>query len=142
MNKASNKAGEICNYTETGRALLNIKVGAPEAILTWLARHSPPDMPIEEADNRVSAFSAQKGKCSVFGTPLEMGGVVVLHKNPYLGKGVSRYRNLTLVSVLAGSIINEPDPSVAKSMLAGLQFDQKAIKTINKLRKNRKFKIL
>ncbi len=133
---------EICNYTETGRALLNIKVGAPEAILTWLARHSPPDMPIEEADNRVSAFSAQKGKCSVFGTILEMGGVVVLHKNPYLGKGVSRYRNLTLVSVLAGSIINEPDPSVAKSMLAGLQFDQKAIKTINKLRKNRKFKIL
>ena len=66
----------------------------------------------------------------------------MLHKNPYLGKGVSRYRNLTLVSVLAGSIINEPDPSVAKSMLAGLQFDQKAIKTINKLRKNRKFKIL
>ena len=30
--------------------MLNIKVGAPEAILTWLARHSPPDMPIEELE--------------------------------------------------------------------------------------------
>ncbi|MBR1708983.1 MAG: group II intron reverse transcriptase/maturase [Clostridia bacterium] len=133
---------EICNYTEAGRALQNIKIGAPEVILSWLARHTPPSLSIEEADNRISAFSAQKGKCSILGVPLEMGGVVVLHKNPRLGRGVGRYRNLTLVCVLAGSIINEPDPSVARSMLAGLKIDQKAIKTINKLRKYRNFNIL
>ena len=133
---------EMCNYTEAGRALQNIKVGAPEVILSWLARHTPPSLAIEEADNRISAFSAQKGKCSIFGVPLEMGGVVVLHKNPRLGRGVGRYRNLTLVCVLAGSIINEPDPSVARSMLAGLKIDQKAIKTINKLRRYRNFNIL
>ena len=133
---------EMCNYTVAGRAMQNIKVGAPEAILTWLARHTPPDMPIEEADNRISAFSAQKGNCSVFGTSLEVGGVVVLHKNPCLGKDVGRYRNLTLVCLLAERIINEPDSSVARSLLAGLKIEQKTIKTINKLRKYRNYNIL
>ncbi|MBQ9008281.1 MAG: hypothetical protein IJ088_02970 [Clostridia bacterium] len=133
---------EVCNYTVSGRARQNIQVGAPEAILSWLARHTPPDMPVEEADNRISAFSAQKGNCSVFGIPLEVGGVVVLHKNPYLGKDVSRYRNLTLVCVRAERIINEPDPSVARSLLVGLKIDQKTIKTINKLRKNRNYSTL
>ena len=133
---------ELCNYTESGRALLKIKLGAPEAILQWLARSSPPNMPIEEADNRISAFSAQKGKCSIFGTPLEMGGVVVLRKNPHMGKDVSRYRNLTLVSVLAAGIINEPDPGMARSMLIGIPIGQNALKAINKYRKYRKFQIL
>ena len=120
----------------------NIKVGAPEVILSWLARHTPPDMPIEEADNRISAFSVQKGNCSIFGTPLDVGGMVVLHKNPCLGKDVGRYRNLTLVCVLAEGIVNEPGSSVARSLLAGQKIEQKTIKAINMLRKFRNFTIL
>ena len=130
----------ICNYTKEGRAVQKIKTGAPEAILAWLARHSPPSMPIEEADNRISKYSAQKGKCAIFGTPLEMGGVVVLHIDPYKGKDIGRYHNLMLVGVTASGIVNEPDPSEARSMLAGIKLDKKAMKTINKLRSKRKFK--
>ena len=130
----------ICNYTKEGRAVQKIKTGAPEAILAWLARHSPPSMPIEEADNRISKYSAQKGKCAIFGTPLEMGGVVVLHIDPYKGKDIVRFHNLMLVSITASGVINEPDPSAAKSMLAGIKVDKVAIKTINKLRSKRKFK--
>ena len=120
----------------------NIKVGAPEVILSLVACHTPPDMPIEEADNRISAFSVQKGNCSIFGTPLDVGGVVVLHKNPCLGKDVGRYRNLTLVCVLAEGIVNEPGSSVARSLLAGQKIEQKTIKAINMLRKFRNFTIL
>ena len=132
----------ICNYTKEGRAEQKIRVGAPEAILSWLARHSPPSMTVEEADNRISAFSAQKGMCSVLGTPLELGGVVVLRKDPYKGKDVGRYHNITLVSIPASGAINEPDPSLARSMLAGIKLNKAAMRTINKFRKYRKYKTL
>ena len=69
-----------------------------------------------------------------------MGGVVVFHIDPYKGKDIGRYHNLMLVGVTASGIVNEPDPSEARSMLAGIKVDKKAMKTINKLRSKRKFK--
>ena len=132
----------ICNYTESGRAIQGIKLGAEEAVLVWLARTSPYDMPIEEADNRISAFSAQKGKCAIFHEPLDIGRTVVMYKNPFLGKERSRYRNLLIVSKLAYRVINEPDPIKAKKMLAGQKCSPQKIKVINKYRMIRKYKDL
>jgi len=132
----------ICNYTESGRAVQGIRLGAEEAILVWLARTSPYNMPIEEADNRISAFSAQKGKCAILHEPLDIARTVVMYKNPFLGKGRSRYRNLLIVSELANRVISEPDPQKAKKLLIDTKCTRQMIKVINKYRTIRKYESL
>ena len=125
---------EPCSYTAAGRSMLKVKTGVSEFLLTWLARHNPPDMPVEMADNSISAFSAQKGLCAILHIPLAANQAVVTCKDPNKKIRPYRFNNILLISPVANLIICEPNVMLAKQYLSSFKVNKKQRQTINKYR--------
>ena len=128
---------KLCNYTPSGRAELKVVTGVPAIQLAWLARHTPPEMLVEVADNRISAYSAQKGNCAIFGTHVDVDKVIVLFKDPNKKPRIGRYQNLLLVSKLASLIIDDPDIKAVSNIIKCLKPGKKVIQKVNRLRELR-----
>ena len=128
---------KLCNYTQSGRAEKKVVTGVPANQLAWLARHTPPDMLVEVADNRISAYSAQKGNCAILGTHVDADMIVVLYKNPGKTIRIGRYQNLLLVSRIAGGIITDPDIKAVRVILDYLKPSKKVIHKVNQFRELR-----
>ncbi len=127
----------ICNYTVNGRAPLGVHTGVPEYLLAWMARHTPPGMPIEMADNRISAFSAQKGKCAILQLPIPTEQVITILINPTRKKRPYRYHNILTISPLAFTIVTTPNVLQIAQIISNVKLDKKQLKLVNKLRLNR-----
>ena len=77
------KAYGANSYTEKGRELVHKKLeGVNMAVLHGLMRNPVEGESIEFNDNRLSLYSAQKGKCAVTGNQMETEEVVCIRKIP------------------------------------------------------------
>lgn len=86
------------SYTEKGRELVHKKLeGVNMAVLHGLMRNPVEGESIEFNDNRLSLYSAQKGKCAVTGNQMETEEVVCIRKIPKEQGGTDKYSNLLLV---------------------------------------------
>ncbi len=86
------------SYTEKGRELVHKKLeGINMAALHGLMRNPVEGESIEFNDNRLSLYSAQKGKCAVTGNQMETEEVVCIRKIPKEQGGTDKYSNLLLV---------------------------------------------
>ena len=61
------KKRSVNRYTESGREEIHRMLGINVEILTWLMRNPRLDQSVEYADNRISLYAAQYGKCAVTG---------------------------------------------------------------------------
>lgn len=128
---------KLCNYTAEGREQLNIQTGVPEWMLAWLARHSPPDMPIEMADNRLSAYSAQRGCCTLLHEPVPVDHLVTICLDPARKKQPNRYRNILVLSSIAGLLITLPDTDQVLQTVHMMKLKKSTIRTLNRYRTKR-----
>ena len=89
---------------------------------------------IEYADNRISLFAAQYGKCAIPGFPMEVHDIHCHHKVPSSKGGTDAYENLILVSKAVHVIIHVTSEITIRKYLNSLQLDDSKLAKLNKLR--------
>ena len=92
------------------------------------------DKSIEYADNRISLFAAQYGRCAITGEELLPHNVRCHHKLPLQKGGSDNYSNLTLVTEDVHILIHATNTETIQSYLKTLQLDKKQMKKLNHLR--------
>ena len=89
----------------------------------------------EYADNRISLFSAQWGKCAVTGKKFQcISEIHCHHKKPKGIGGSDKYENLVLVLAPVHELIHAVDKDTIRSYLTALKLDTSQLTKLNKLR--------
>lgn len=92
---------------------------------------------LEMADNALSRYIAQKGKCAVTHTALSVSDMVCVHIKPCKGERNDTYRNLIILSKDVSEVVRATNPVKIGKLLADLHLTEEMKEKINKLRKHR-----
>lgn len=92
---------------------------------------------LEMADNALSRYIAQKGKCAVTHKALSISDMVCVHIKPCKGERNDTYRNLIILSKEVSELIGATNPVKIGKLLTDLQLTEEMKDKINKLRKHR-----
>lgn len=129
------KAYGANSYTEEGRKLVHKKLdGVDMAVLHNLMRNPIDGESIEFSDNRLSLYSAQKGKCAVTGKQMEADEVICIKKIPKEQGGTDKYSNLLLVCRKIQELLNVKDIKTFSEEMDKLNLDKKQSDKLLKLR--------
>lgn len=129
------KKRDICPYTAEGRWELHDNLRINVFLMLELMRQPLFGRSIEYADNRISLFSAQWGKCAVTGREFTCtADIRCHHKTPRSKGGGDEYENLILVSEPIHRLIHATGQDVIQKyqQLCNLNVEQMA--KLNKLR--------
>lgn len=92
---------------------------------------------LEMADNALSRYIAQKGKCAVTHNALSISDMVCVHIKPCKGERNDTYRNLIILSKKVSEVVGATNPVKIGKLLADLYLTEEMKEKINKLRKHR-----
>lgn len=92
---------------------------------------------LEMADNALSRYIAQKGKCAILHTELVIGDMRCLHIKHPKGERNDTYKNLILVSYEMARVITSTDKETLAFYLRGQKLTSEMQEKINKLRGHR-----
>ena len=129
------KKRSVNRYTESGREEIHRMLGINVEILTWLMRNPRLDQSVEYADNRISLYAAQYGKCAVTGRTLAPHDIHCHHKRPKSAGGTDAYANLVIVSEAIHQLVHATDEKTISRLLQTLRLDDQQRNKLNKLRK-------
>ena len=104
------------------------------AILIALMQHPALGRSVEYADNRISLYAAQKGRCAITGRELSLNEIHCHHKKPVYAGGTDSYFNLVIVHVQAHRLIHATDPEKVNSYLVDLNLSSTMLRKVNKFR--------
>ena len=102
--------------------------------MLWMMRNPAGSMTIEFADNRISLFAAQYGKCAVTGGVLLPHDVYCHHKVPKENGGTDEYGNLILITETVHILIHAVFPETISAYLKRLRLNKLQLAKLNKLR--------
>lgn len=128
------KKRSINRYTQSGREEIHKMLGINVEILTWLMRNPRLGQSVEYADNRISLYAAQYGKCAITGETLHRHEIHCHHKTPKSAGGTDAYTNLVIVSELVHQLIHATDGGTISRLLQLLALSPQQRKKLNKLR--------
>ena len=131
---AQHKRKSINKYTVKGREQIHKNLAIDTATMLWLMRNPVKGRTIEYADNRISLYAAQYGKCAVTGIPMNSHDIHCHHKVPVSNGGSDEYANLILVSKAVHILIHASSEPTIEKYLKSLNLDNKQIEKLNKLR--------
>ena len=131
---AQHKRKSINRYTPEGRAEIHKNLAFDTNTMLWLMRNPAGSMTIEFADNRVSLYAAQYGKCAVTGEPLLPHDVYCHHKKPKEQGGTDEFTNLVLVTEAVHVLIHAIQPATIELYLHFLHLTKSQLTKLNKLR--------
>jgi hypothetical protein len=127
---------EICDYTEEGRNKIHSNLKIDVNMIHYIMENPPPNCSIELADNRISLYSAQWGKCGVTGEELCIGFMDVHHKLPIEFGGTDVYSNLIWLTADVHKLIHATRTDTINKYLMRINPDKSALGKINELRKS------
>ena len=129
------KKRSINKYTPEGRIDIHDNLQINKRLLCDLMRQPLFGRSAEYADNRLSLFSAQWGKCGVTGRTFESAGDIHCHHITPRSKGGSdKYSNLVLVLKPVHKLIHASAPETIAYYLKLLNLDKSQFRKINHLR--------
>ena len=131
---AQHKRKSINKYTVKGREQIHKNLAIDTATMLWLMRNPVKGRTIEYADNRISLYAAQYGKCAVTGIPMDSHDIHCHHKVPVSNGGSDDYANLILVSKAVHILIHASSEPTIEKYLKSLNLDNKQMEKLNKLR--------
>lgn len=128
-----------CNinaYTPEGREAIHSNLSFPNrGLINALMAQPLYGRSVEYADNRISMFSAQWGKCAIMGTAFQcLSDIHCHHIKPRSMGGSDRYDNLVLVSEPMHRLIHATAEDTIQLYLHLLNPKADQIKKLNKLR--------
>lgn len=103
-------------------------------MLHYLMRNPLPDESVEFNDNRLSLYSAQKGKCAITGKYMESEDIICIRKVPKCAGGTDKYGNLILVCRKVAQILRLSNEEMFDAELEKLNLDTKRLKKLKSLR--------
>lgn len=124
---------QVNEYSEKGRKRKKIKLGCSEEKLRMLMQQKVYGS-IEYSDNRISLFSAQKGKCAILGVELDVDDIHCHHKVPKSMGVNDRYDNLVIVHKRIHVLIHATDSNTIEDIVKRFQLTYKQIEKVNKFR--------
>lgn len=124
----------VCNYTEHGREMIHRDLRFGSGILTYLMENTPRDMTVELADNRISRYLAQYGKCKVTGEQLQIRNMELHHVTPKQIGGNDEYSNLVWVTSNVHKLIHAKEADTIRKYLQTVDLDKSALDRLNDLR--------
>jgi len=129
------KKRSVQKYTPEGRKEIHNNLGVDTRMLQLLLKQQLHDRSAEYADNRLSLFCAQYGKCAVTGQVFEiLEDIHCHHKLPRSKGGKDNYQNLILVHEDVHILIHATtDPTIQKRLFS-ISLDKKQLNKLNKLR--------
>ena len=134
-HKPMAKKREICSFTPEGRKALHSNLRINVALMLEMMRQPLYDRTTEYADNRISLFSAQWGKCSVTGREFSMlEDIHCHHINLRENGGLDKYENLTLVLTPVHRLIHASDEDTIRKYLEILKLNKLQKAKLNALR--------
>ena len=126
---------KVCAYTAAGRSEIHDDLRINTFLLLQLMRAPTYSRSTEYADNRISLFSAQWGKCAVTGKKFQcITEIHCHHKKPKGIGGSDKYENLVLVLAPVHELIHAIDEDTIRSYLTALKLDTSQLTKLNKLR--------
>lgn len=131
---AQHKRKSVNKYTPEGRKLIHRNLALDTKTMLWLMRYPVKGRSIEYADNRISLYAAQYGKCSVTGQPMEAHDIHCHHIVPTNKGGNDDYSNLVLVTQKVHLLIHASLEPTIQKLLNELNLDKSKLEKLNKLR--------
>ena len=129
------KKRSVQKYTPEGRKEIHKNLGFNTGMLRALLHQEIHEVSAEYADNRLSLFCAQYGKCAVTGQVIEtLGDVHCHHKLPQDKGGKDNYQNLIIVREDVHTLIHATTQPTIEKYLSLLSLNKKQIAKVNKLR--------
>lgn len=132
---AQHKRKAVNKYTADGRWWIHKNLQIDTSTMLWVMRNPVRGRTIEYADNRISLYAAQYGKCAVTGKVMFPHDIHCHHKVPVSKGGTDEYTNLVLICKEVHTVIHaSQDPTIEK-FLKVLNLEPKQLLKLNKLRK-------
>lgn len=129
------KRRNVCCYTPEGRKGLHDNLRINTSLMLAVMRHPLYGTSTEYADNRISLFSAQWGKCAVTGREFEnVGDIHCHHKKPRSKGGNDKYDNLVLVLEPIHKLIHATDSDIIAKHLKVFRLKKSQLEKVNKYR--------
>ncbi|HAP8508646.1 TPA: group II intron reverse transcriptase/maturase, partial [Enterococcus faecium] len=131
------KKRNINKYTEEGREAIHKKQQTVEEWkISWLCSNPvlSKRATIEFADNRISKFIAQKGRCAVTGEELILSEMHCHHIIPYHESKSDSYENLVIVTEEVHRVIHATQSETIEELLKYLKLNPKQKEKLNELR--------
>ena len=126
---------KVCAYTATGRSAIHDDLRINTSLLLQLMRAPTYRRSAEYADNRISLFSAQWGKCAITGKEFQcVSEIHCHHKTPKGNGGSDKYENLVLVLAPVHELIHAVNEDTICSYLSALKLDASQLMKLNRLR--------
>lgn len=131
-----NFSQDLCNYTKEGRSKLHKHLINDVAIeINRLLKTTFYNDNLEYADNRISRYSMQSGKCAITGEFLVAEEVHCHHRTPRHMGGTDEFKNLVIVHKNAHRLIHATETETIERYKSLLQLDGKQLKKLNQFRK-------
>jgi len=128
---------KICCYTPEGRKGLHDNLRINTALMHRMMREALYGRSAEYADNRISLFSAQWGKCAVSGREFDLAEEIHCHHIiPLTMGGDDSYANLMLVCEPVHILIHAMSEKTIRKYLSMLQLTKAQMAKLNKLRQS------
>lgn len=131
---AQNKRKSVIKYTPEGREEIHRNLRIDMEILHRLMRNPVLGRSVEYADNRISLYAAQYGKCAVTGRMLEFEEIHCHHRIPVKLGGTDIYANLVIVHVAVHKLIHAKSQETIDRYKGQLNLDGAMLKKLNRLR--------
>lgn len=123
-----------CKYTENGRNTIHSKLKLDLSILLRMMRNSNYERSIEFVDNRISKYSAQKGKCAITGKFLEYEEIHCHHIMPINQQGTDKYSNLIIIHKDIHTLVHAVEEQVIHKYLNVHNLTNEQLRKLNELR--------
>lgn len=131
-----NKRHDINSYSAEGRKGLHSNLQINRKLMLQIMMMPNQDRSTEYADNRISLFSAQKGKCAVTGKDFETTKEIHCHhKIPRNKGGTDKYDNLVLVLNEIHILIHATNTETIDKYLKLYALNKEQLKKLNEFRK-------
>lgn len=121
-------------YTAEGREAINTGQGVNMEILHSLLTQTFVNRSMEYMDNRVTVYTAQKGKCRVMGTDLTIDNMHCHHQKPISLGGTDEFKNLIYVRADVHRLIHAVNAETIDALLKQIKPDSIQLDKIDKLR--------
>jgi hypothetical protein len=129
------KSNKVCSYTKEGRIGIHKNLEINMNLLLELMRTPTIGESVEFNDNKISLYSAQKGKCAITQRVFKNTEEIHCHhKKPKAKGGTDKYANLTLVLEEVHKLIHAKKDETIKKYLEILKLTNFEIEKLNKLR--------
>ncbi len=127
----------ICKYTKVGREEIHKNLQNTEVVtrtLKLLSEQRLYGRSISYFDNRISLYSAQKGKCAVTKKELSMGEIHCHHKIPVHAGGTDMYNNLLILHEDVHKLIHATKDETIGKYMNQIKPNKEMLEKINQLR--------